>query len=83
MPNTTMSQDKLAEILRYPRLRRAHAVELHDALRTAQWDAIRAYADWCAAPLATREEAYLAYVAAADREDAAAAVWQACCRAGA
>ncbi len=80
MPNTT-HQDKLTEILSYPRLRRACAVELCDAWRTAQWDAIRAYADWCAAPPATRQNAYVAYVAAADRESAAAGVWQACCRA--
>lgn len=75
MPNTTLSQDKVAEILSCLRLRE---IELHAAWRTAQWHAIRAYADWCAAPLATREDAYLAYVAAADQEDAAAAVWQAC-----
>jgi hypothetical protein len=83
MPNTTVSQDKVAEILRSPRLRRVYAVELHDAWRIAQWDALRAYADWCAAPSAARKDAYVAYVAAADREDAAAAVWRACCRAGA
>ncbi|MDQ3093122.1 MAG: hypothetical protein M3R46_15995 [Actinomycetota bacterium] len=76
MPNTT-HQDKLTEILSYPRLRRACAVELCDAWRTAQWDVIRAYADWCAAPPATRQDAYVAYRAAADREGAAAGVWQA------
>ncbi len=82
MPKTTVSHDKLAEILSYPRVRRVRAVELRDAWRTAQWDAMRAYADWCAAPLATREDARVAYMAAADREGAAAAVWQACRGAG-
>jgi len=83
MPNPAVRQDQLAEILEYPRLRRACAVELRHAWRTAQWDAIRAYADWCAAPPAAREDAYVVYVAAADREGAAAAVWEACCRADA
>ncbi len=82
MPKTTGSHDKLTKILSYPRVRRVRAVELRDAWRTAQWDAMRAYADWCAAPLATREDARVAYMAAADREGAAAAVWQACRGAG-
>jgi len=79
MQNPTITPDKLTEILRNPRLRRIYAVELHDAWRTARGDALRAYAGWCAAPPATRGDAYATYVAAVDREGAAAAAWEACC----
>jgi len=81
MQNPTITSDTLTEILRYPRLRRIYAVELRDGWLTARGDALRAFAGWCAAPPATRGDAYAAYVAATDREGAAAAAWEACCRA--
>jgi len=81
MRTPTVTPDKLTEILRDPHLRRIYAVELRDAWLTARGDALRAYAGWCAAPPAARGDAYAAYVAATDREGAAAAAWEACCRA--
>jgi hypothetical protein len=48
------------------------AFELRDAWRAARDEARRAYVVWRDAPRSAKSDAYTAYRAAADREDAAA-----------
>jgi hypothetical protein len=49
--------------------------ELYQAWQAAFEEAGEALADWRVAPVMRRADAYAAYRAAADREDAAAASW--------
>jgi hypothetical protein len=49
--------------------------EIYHLWRVAFEEADRALADWRCAPVSARAEAYAAYRAAADREDAAARQW--------
>ena len=58
--------------LDFPDLRPEIAGELHDAWRVARDEALLAYRDWCAAGEQELGRAYCTYVAAADREQAAA-----------
>jgi hypothetical protein len=51
---------------------RALCQEIHDAWRSAQDDALAAYRDWSTAGREAEPDAYAAYVAAVDREQAAA-----------
>ena len=47
-----------------------HADELGDRWRSARDQAVMAYRIWCDAPRADKRDAYAAYLAAVDREDA-------------
>jgi hypothetical protein len=51
------------------------ACEIYHLWRVAFEEADRALADWRDAPVPARAQAYAAYRAAADREDAAARHW--------
>jgi hypothetical protein len=55
-----------------PDLRPEIREELHHAWSAARDEALLAYRDWCSAGAEERDSAYVAYVAAADREEAAA-----------
>ena len=55
-----------------PDLRPAVRQDLRDAWTAARDEARTAYRGWCAAEKPDRVEAYYAFVAAADREEAAA-----------
>jgi hypothetical protein len=58
--------------LDFPDLRPEIAEELHHAWSVARDEALLAYRDWCAAGEHELDRAYCTYVAAADREQAAA-----------
>jgi hypothetical protein len=49
--------------------------EIYQAYQCAHDETQRALADWRAAPLARKRDAFTVYRAAADREDAAAFAW--------
>jgi hypothetical protein len=51
------------------------ADELYDAWRAARGEALTAYRDWSDAKEAVKRDAYAVYLAAADRESAAAATY--------
>jgi hypothetical protein len=58
--------------LDFPDLRLEIAGELRDAWRVARDEAVLAYRDWCSADEDEVDAAYWTYLAAADREHAAA-----------
>jgi hypothetical protein len=58
--------------LHVPDLRAELGEELRHAWRVACDEALLAYRDWCAADADEAQEAYFTYLAAADREHAAA-----------
>jgi hypothetical protein len=58
--------------LDFPDLRPEITEELHHAWSAARDEALLAYRDWCAAGERELDRAYFTYVAAADREEAAA-----------
>jgi hypothetical protein len=66
----TDSQDPIAT-LHLPVVRLEASEDLRHAWHVARDEALLAYRDWCAAEEDCREGAYFAYVAAADREQAA------------
>ena len=53
--------------------------DYYHAYEAARSDAADALAEWCAAPCGAKRDAFLAYRAAADREDAAAWAWMHAC----
>ena len=55
--------------------------ELYQAYQCARDEAASALASWRSVPFKARPDAYAAYRAAVDREDAAADAWLAACRA--
>jgi len=65
------SHDLIAAI-DFPDLRPEVTEELQDAWRAARDEALLSYRDWCAAAEEHLERAYFAYLASADREEAAA-----------
>jgi hypothetical protein len=58
--------------LDFPDLRPEIREELHHAWRVARDEALLAYREWCAASAGHLDSAYFTYLAAADREQAAA-----------
>jgi hypothetical protein len=66
----TEPQDPIATVA-LPVLRHEAREELHHAWRVARDEAVLAYRDWCAAEEEDVDDAYFAYIAAADREQAA------------
>jgi hypothetical protein len=68
----SMEAQDWIDSLDIPDLRAEIAEELHHAWSVAQDEALLAYRQWCDAREDEEDPAYFAYVAAVDREEAAA-----------